>query len=128
MLLNANRTDTRAASTVGNTECLVQVQMADIGSQSTRGSKANLCVHVGAVHVDLAAVVVDLLADVDDIRFEHTESAWVGNHNGCQLIFVLLALGLEIGHVKVSGLGVALDDDDTHTGHCGGSRVRTVGG
>ena len=49
-------------------ERLVQVQVADVGADRRRARQPDLRVHVRAVHVDLAAVLVDDRADVLDAR------------------------------------------------------------
>ena len=56
---HADGAHARAAAAVGNAEGLVQVQVADVGADVAGPAEADLGVHVGAVHVDLAAVAVD---------------------------------------------------------------------
>jgi hypothetical protein len=46
--------------------------MANISAIIARAAKTNLCIHVCAVHVNLAAVCVHDVADFADRRFEDT--------------------------------------------------------
>ena len=55
---HADRPHARAAAAVRDAEGLVQVQVADVGADVARAAEADLRVHVGAVHVDLPAVLV----------------------------------------------------------------------
>lgn len=126
MLCDTDGSDTGASTTVRNTEGLVQVEMADISTDLTRRAKANLCVHVGTIHVNLATVLVNDSASLLDLRLEDTECARVSDHEGTEFLTVLLALGLEVGHIKVTSGGIALDGNDTHTGHRSTCRVGTV--
>ena len=63
---HADGTDARTAAAVGDAEGFMEVEVADIGSDVAGTGEADLGVHVGAVHVNLAAVGVDDLADIDD--------------------------------------------------------------
>ena len=127
VLCDTNGTDTRATATVRNTEGLVKVQMADIGTNFTRRTEADLSVHVGTVHVDLTTVLVNKITGLLDLRFKHTESARVCDHDCTKLLAVLLTLGLQICHVQVSGPALALDCHNTHTGHSCTGRVGAMG-
>ncbi|TFB01085.1 hypothetical protein CCMA1212_006819 [Trichoderma ghanense] len=128
MLLDANGPDARAATAVRDTERLVQVEVADVGTQGAGRSEPDLGVHVGAVHVDEAAVLVNNVAHLADLGLKDTKGAGVRDHDGAQLGSMLLALGLEIFQVEVASLGVTLDGHDAHANHGGGRRVRAVSG
>ena len=65
---DADRAHAGAAAAVRDAEGLVQVEVADVGADVAGPAQADLRVHVGAVHVDLAAVLVDDLADLLDRR------------------------------------------------------------
>ncbi|VUC29849.1 unnamed protein product [Clonostachys rosea] len=125
---DADGTDSRAAAAVGDAEGLVEVEVADVGADVTGAAEADLGVHVGAIHVDLAAVLVDDAADLLDLWLEDAKRAGVGDHDGGDVLGVLLALGLEVGDVEVARLGVALDGDDLHADHGGAGRVGAVCG
>jgi hypothetical protein len=99
VLLDSNGTDTRATTTVGNTEGLVEVEMADISANVTRRAETNLSVHVGTIHVDETTVLVNKLTDLLDLGLENTEGRGVSDHDSSKLISVLDTLGLEILNV-----------------------------
>jgi hypothetical protein len=63
---NADWADAGSATAVRDAECFVEVEVANIGTDETGAGESDLGIHVGAVHVDLAAVLVDELADVAD--------------------------------------------------------------
>jgi len=69
---------------------------------SPGAASAHQCVHVGAVHIDPAAVLVHQRAQLFDRGFEHAVGAGVGDHHRGQVGAVLLALGLQVGHVHVA--------------------------
>ena len=71
MLRHADRAHARTAAAVRDAERLVQVEMADVGADVARPAEADHRVHVRAVHVDLAAVLVHDLADLADRLLEH---------------------------------------------------------
>ena len=58
--------------------------------------QADLGVHVGAVHVDLPAVAVDDLADLLHVFLEHAMRGGVGDHQGGEIVLVLLGLGFQV--------------------------------
>ncbi|KAI6775833.1 hypothetical protein HG530_002591 [Fusarium avenaceum] len=124
--LDSDRANTGATTTVGNTEGLVEVEMADISADVTGAAETNLGVHVGTVHVDETAMLVDKVADLLDLGLEDTKGGRVCNHDASKFIRVLDALGLEILDVQVTSLSVTLDSDDLHTGHGSGGRVGAV--
>ncbi|GKT96520.1 hypothetical protein Ct61P_14370 [Colletotrichum tofieldiae] len=127
VLLDADGPDTGTTATMGNAESLVEVKMADVGADLAGRADTNLGVHVGAVHVDLAAVLVNKVAGLLDARLKDSVSARIGDHKGAKLVGVLLAFGLQVLNVQVTGLLVAFDGDNAHAGHGGRSRVGTVG-
>ncbi len=55
---DADGAHARAAAAVRDAEGLVQVEVADVGADVAGAGQADLGVHVGAVHVDLPAVLV----------------------------------------------------------------------
>mmetsp|Transcript_31644 Transcript_31644/g.62603 ORF Transcript_31644/g.62603 Transcript_31644/m.62603 type:complete len:499 (-) Transcript_31644:2274-3770(-) len=80
VLPHTDRPNARAAASVGNREGLVEVQMAHVGTDQGRGGETDLCVHVGTVHVHLASVLVDGLADGPDVRVENSHRGRVRHH------------------------------------------------
>ena len=99
---HADRPHARAAAAVGNAEGLVQVEVADVGADVARAAEADLRVHVGAVHVDLAAVLVHDPADLPDRALEHAVGRGVGDHERREGIPVRRGLGPEIVEIDVA--------------------------
>ena len=62
MLPYPDRTHAWSAAAVGNGKSFVQVQVHDIRADFRRAANSNHGVHVGAVHVHLAAIVMHDLA------------------------------------------------------------------
>jgi hypothetical protein len=126
MLRHSDRTHAGAAAPVRNRERLVQVQVADVSANRRRAGQADLGVHVGAVHVHLAAVLMDDGAHVDDGVFEHAVRRGIGNHQRRQIGTVLLRLGAEVGDVHVA-MRIGADHDNAVAGHDRTGRVGAVG-
>ena len=102
VLGDADRSHAGTAAAVRDAERLVQVQVADVGADVRRAAEADLRVHVGAVHVHLAAVLVDDLADALDVLLEDAVRRRVGDHQRGEVLRVRLRLRLEIGDVDVA--------------------------
>nr|GEZ22423.1 hypothetical protein [Tanacetum cinerariifolium] len=77
---HANRANARAATTVGDAKGFVQIEVGHVAAELTRSAQADHGIHVGAVDIHLAAVVVNDAADFADTFFEHTVGGWVGDH------------------------------------------------
>ena len=60
------------AAAVRHCEGLVQVQVAYVGADEAGVGDADLTVHIGSVHVDLTAVLVDDVADLADLDLEYS--------------------------------------------------------
>ena len=59
VFFNTDGAHTRTTTAMRNTEGFVQVKVRYVRAYVTWRGHANLSVHVGTVHVDLAAVAVD---------------------------------------------------------------------
>ncbi len=66
MLGDADGSHAGSAAAVRNAERLVEIQVAHIGADVARPAQADLRVHVGAVHVDLAAMLMHDFANLLD--------------------------------------------------------------
>ena len=120
-----DRADAGSAAAVGDAERLVQVQVADVAAEPAGPGHADQRVEVGAVDVDLAAVLVHDVADLDDPGLEHAVGRRVGDHEGGQPVAVLVGLGPEVAEVDVAPV-VAGHDHDPHAGHDRGGGVGAV--
>src|SRR4051812_42030425 len=104
MLRYRDRTHSWSAAAVGDAESFVQVEVADVGADGGGTGQADLGIHVGAVHVDLAAVLVNELTDFPDVFFEDAVGAGVGNHEAGEILFMLARFALEVIEVDVSAV------------------------
>jgi hypothetical protein len=90
------------AATVWNAKGLVQIQMANVRAEIPGTAETDLCVHVRAVHVDLAAVRVHYVADLTDGCFENAVRGGIGHHQGGETACVLVGFGAQVGKIDVS--------------------------
>ncbi len=105
----------------------MQVQVRNVAAELARRAEADHRVHVGAVDVHLAAVVVNDPADFADAFFEHAVGRRVGDHQRGEVFAVLDGFGTQVFDVDVAAR-VARGHDHAHAGHVGGGRVGAVGG
>jgi hypothetical protein len=124
---DADRPHARPAAAVGNAEGLVQVEVTDVGADVTRAGEPHLGIHVGPVHVDLAAVLVDDLADFLDAALENPVGGRIGHHQRGELLGVRLGLRAKVGQVDVA-LGIGLHHHHLHPGHHRAGGIGAVGG
>jgi len=117
--------DAGTATTVWNAEGLVQIQMANVGTDAARRGEPDLGVHVRAVHVNLAAVLVHELADLDDALLEHAMRARIRDHQRTDLLRVLSELRLQIIERDVA-LIIACHGHDLEAAHDRAGRVRAM--
>src|SRR5690606_32580269 len=75
---DTDRSDARPSSTMRNAARFVEIEMTDIGTDAPGRTESHLGIEVGAVHVDLAAVVVNDPADLGDTFLEHSVRRRVG--------------------------------------------------
>src|SRR6185312_12485278 len=80
MRLDADRSHARPAAAMRNAERLVQVEMADVGAVVAGPGQADLRVHVGAVEINLAAMVMHDVADLANMLLEHAVRRGIGDH------------------------------------------------
>ena len=90
---HADRADAGSAATVGDAERLVQVEVADVGTEVAGPGDADEGVEVGAVDVHLPAGPVDGIADLADRLLEHAVRRRVGEHDRGQAVADLGELG-----------------------------------
>ena len=107
-----------SATSVRDTEGLVQVEVADIGAELSWLRQSDQGMEVCAVDINLATCIVHHCADVDDRLFENPVSRGVGHHQRCETFTRFGDLLAKIGHVDVAEV-VALHHDDLHARHDG---------
>ena len=113
------------AAAMGDAEGLVQVEMRHVRAELSGQAQPEQGVEIGAVHVDLAAGLVDHVADLDDGLLEHAVRGGVCDHQRRQVVGMGLGLvlGLEVGEIDIAVL-VAGHDSHRHPGH---HRARRIG-
>src|SRR6266850_1411812 len=99
MRSDANGTDAGAASAVRNAEGFVEIEVADIGTHVAGAAETHLGVHIRAVHVDLAAVRMNDVANLTDGGFENAVSGRVGDHERGEVVFMRVGFGAEAGEI-----------------------------
>ena len=80
----------------------MQIQVADVCTDSPRVSQADLCVHVGTVHIQLTAASVNNVAHFFDVHFEDTVGRRIGDHAGSQVVFVGFGFCPEIFQIDIT--------------------------
>mmetsp|Transcript_26413 Transcript_26413/g.67196 ORF Transcript_26413/g.67196 Transcript_26413/m.67196 type:complete len:1036 (+) Transcript_26413:699-3806(+) len=123
--LDADGAHAGAAAAVRDAERLVQVEVAHVGADDAGRGQPHLRVHVGAVHVHLAAVLVDDAADLVHPLLVHSVSGGVGDHERGKVLGVLLRLGTQLVDVDVA-VRVGGHGHDLHARHDGGRGVGAV--
>ena len=125
MCRHADRTNARTTATVRHCEGLVEVQVANVGTNVAGIGQTYLCVHVCTVHIYLTASVMHCIDDLADAALKYAVSRGIGNHQTAQLTAVLLGLCLQIFNIDIA-ICIARYRYDLHTCHCGRCGVGTV--
>ena len=80
MLAHAYRPYARTAAAMRNAEGFMQIKMGDIGTDFTRPAQAHQRVKVGAVQINLSAMLMDKLANLPERFFKNAVRGRIGNH------------------------------------------------
>jgi hypothetical protein len=121
-----DRSHPGTSSTVRDAKRFVQVHVTDVRAHVGGPAKTDLRIQVGAVQVNLPAVLVHDGADSFDFLLEDPVGGRVGHHERREPLRMRRGLGREIDEIDVPFL-VARHHDDAHTGHCRRSGVGPVG-
>ena len=111
MLGDADGADARAAAAMRDAKSLMKVEVANIGADVAGAAKANLRVHVCAIHVNLAAMAVNDFANLANGRFEHAVRGRVGDHQRGQIVFVGVGFRAQIGEIDIAVFETAHRND-----------------
>src|SRR5262245_53948175 len=122
MRLDPNRSHAWTTAAVGDAERLMQVDVTDIGTHVSGAREAYEGIEVGAIEIDLPAVVMSNGADLFDPLLEYAVRRWVGDHRRRQVLGVGLGLGAEIIEVDIA-LRIRRDHDDPEATHRRRSRI-----
>src|SRR5947209_7215671 len=85
MRFAGDRTDARPAAAMRNAKRLVQVEMRNVGAEVSRCSQSDERVQVGAIDVDLAAVLVQDRTDSIDAGLEDAVRRRIRHHDRGQI-------------------------------------------
>src|SRR5207253_6000005 len=88
-----NRAGAGTAAAVRSRERLVKIELQHVGAHVARLGDAHERVHVRAVHVDEAALVVHDGGDLLDVFLEKTERVRIGHHERGDVFVHALANG-----------------------------------
>ena len=102
MFRYADRTYTRTTTTVRRGKSLVQVQVANVGTNRTGVCQTYLCIHICTVHIYLCTTIVDDAADFDNFSFKNTVCGRIGNHQCGKLLFILFCFSTQVVHVYIT--------------------------
>ena len=125
--LDADRPDARPAAAMRDAEGLVQVHVADVRADVARPRQPDQRVEVGAVEIDLSAMLMHDCADVARAFLEYAMRRRVGEHQRREFLRMLLGLCLEVVDVDVAVVEAA-HDDDIHACHGRARRIGAVRG
>ncbi|MPM62877.1 hypothetical protein SDC9_109755 [bioreactor metagenome] len=104
MLSHANRANTRSATAVRDSKCLVQVQVANIGANGSGIGNPHLGVHIRAIHIHLSARLVDNVAHLLDFYFKNTVRGRISDHECGEIVAMYFYFFPQIIHIDVSFL------------------------
>ncbi len=126
MGLHTDWTYARTTTAVRDGKGLVEVQVAHVRTNVTGGGQSHLRIHIGTVHVDLAAMGMNDRRCVFHSGLVHPMRRRIGNHQTAQGVRIRFRLRTQVVEIDVAFL-VTRHDDHVHSGHHRGSRVGAVG-
>ena len=109
-------TDARSPAPMGDAERLVQVEMGHVAAERTGLAQPDQGVEVGAVDIDLPAMVVDDGAQLGDALLVDAVGGRIRDHDGGQLVLVRRGLGPQVLQVHRPVVERS-DHDHPHAGH-----------
>src|SRR4051812_38422862 len=96
MLCHADRADPGAASAMRDTKSLVQIEVANVRPVIAGAAKTDLCVHVGAIQINLPAMRMHDLTNLPDGRLKDSVRARIGHHERSQISRMLIGLRAKV--------------------------------
>ena len=122
-IADGDGTGSRTAGAVGSGEGLVDVVVHHVCAEVARPRDAEDGVHVGAVKVDEAALLVHELGDRRDLRIEQAQRIRIGDHEDGGAVVELRVEVVEVDET----LRVALDADGVEPGDGCAGGIGAVG-
>src|SRR5581483_12004972 len=124
VLLAEHGTGAGTAAAVRRRERLVQVQVHDVHAKVAGANLADQRVHVGAVHIELAALGVQDIGNLIDLLLENSQRVGIGKHEGGDVLVHLRRQCADVHHP--GGIGFQVLHRVTADG--GSRRIGAVGG
>ncbi len=125
MLCNTNRTDAWSATTVGDGERLMQIQMAHVSTDCGRTCESDLRIHIRAIHIYQTAVCVDNRTNLFDGLFKDPVCGRIGDHQRTEGVCILFSFQAQVGKIDVAHI-VTLNDYDFVARHDRTGGIRSV--
>ena len=125
MRFDTDWADSRPPAAVRNTKSFMQIQVTNIRTKVSRTAEPDQRIHIRPIHIDLAAMAVDYLADLPDPLFEDTMGGRIGDHQGAEPSGILVHSFSEIVEIDVTQ-DIALHGDNLKSSHCRGGRIGAV--
>mmetsp|Transcript_2252 Transcript_2252/g.3946 ORF Transcript_2252/g.3946 Transcript_2252/m.3946 type:complete len:278 (-) Transcript_2252:875-1708(-) len=120
---HTNRAYAGSATTMGDAECFVQVEMANISTDDSWTGQAHLRVHIRAVHVHLPPSIMDHINDLHNLLLEHSKGTRIRHHERSHVLPVLLYFRTQILQINIP-LVVVVHHHHLHSCH---GRARRIG-
>src|SRR5690625_2787684 len=89
LLICYDRSHSRPATAMRNTERFMQVQVTYVRTNQSRRGPANLCIQIGSIQVDKAAMLMNQFTDLFDIFFIDSVGGGISDHQGREAVTVL---------------------------------------
>src|SRR5205085_55515 len=84
-----------------------------IGADRFRTRQADLCIHISTIHIDLSAVRMYQLANIDNLLLKYTMSRRISYHQRSEIVFMQFNLMLKIMEVDIT-IGIGFCNDHFH--------------
>ena len=102
VLGHGNGPHPRAAPAVGDAKGLVQIQMAHVNADFPRSAQSHQSIHIGTVHIDLTARLVDDRTNFADGLFKYPVGRGVRHHQGRQPLAVCVGFRPQVRQVNIA--------------------------
>mmetsp|Transcript_24618 Transcript_24618/g.44211 ORF Transcript_24618/g.44211 Transcript_24618/m.44211 type:complete len:333 (-) Transcript_24618:353-1351(-) len=113
---DADGSDSGSAAAMGDAECFVQVQMADVGTNESWTGQTHLSIHIRTIHIHLTTRIMHHINNLHNLLLKHTERRRVSNHERRHILSMFLHLCGQILQIDIS-LVVIVHHHDLHPGH-----------
>src|SRR5690625_7996398 len=99
LLICYDRSHSRPATAMRNTERFVQVQVTYVRTNQIRRGPANLCIQIGSIQVDKDAMLMNHITEHFDIFFIDFVGEAISDYQGRETVTVLFNLFTQIPQI-----------------------------